>query len=246
MWGLVALWASCWLPGTLTGRTLPARDVAATQLPWRQEWRTAVGGGHLPLWDAASSGGRTDVGQPQRHGGLPGHRGVPPGLAGAGRRLVDGAPSPALRGGLLRAGPASRCARRVRRWSVPRSGASRGWPGRPPPSSNFQASLAWLPWALAGRGEAARKPDSGRGPGVGQRHAARPGIPGRRARERGIGRGHRRGGRAVSMACEDLGRGGTAATGCHRDGWTRARTAAGFVLRDGTRPPGIAPGRAGR
>lgn len=148
LWGLAALWAFCWLPGILTGRTLPARDVAATQLPWRQAWRMAILGGHLPLWDPASSGGRLLWANPNTMAAYPGtvaflagspervavwcmalhHLLFVAGCFALGRRS-DASPGAALVGAA--AGGFSGLA-----WSATTF-------------LNFQASLAWLPWALA-------------------------------------------------------------------------------------------------
>ncbi|MCU0292742.1 MAG: YfhO family protein [Thermoanaerobaculaceae bacterium] len=147
-WGLVGLWAFCWLPGILSGRTLPARDVAATQLPWRQEWRTAVLGGHLPLWDPASSGGRLMWANPNAMAAYPGTAAF---LLGAPERVAVW--SIAFHHLLFMAG----CFALGRRAGAS-SGAALvgaavgGFSGMAWSATtflNFQASLAWLPWALA-------------------------------------------------------------------------------------------------
>jgi hypothetical protein len=61
---LVAFWAAVYLPPLLAGRCLPARDVAATQAPWRVVWREQVAAGHAPLWDPASNQGRPLLANP--------------------------------------------------------------------------------------------------------------------------------------------------------------------------------------
>ncbi|HPS77545.1 MAG TPA: hypothetical protein PLS53_05255 [Thermoanaerobaculaceae bacterium] len=148
LWGLVAVWAACWLPGVLTGRTLPARDVCATQLPWRQQLQTLVAGGHLPLWDAASSGGRLLWANPNAMAAYPGTALF---LAGSPeRRAVWSLAFHHLLFlvgcfALGRAAGASAGAALV-------GAAAGGFSGLAWSATtflNFQASLAWLPWALA-------------------------------------------------------------------------------------------------
>lgn len=71
--GLVlAFWAALYLPHLLTGDTLPARDVAATQLPWRTVWREQVLAGSPPLWDPYSNGGRPLLANPNTMAAYPG------------------------------------------------------------------------------------------------------------------------------------------------------------------------------
>jgi hypothetical protein len=148
MWGLVGLWAFCWLPGILTGRTLPARDVAATQLPWRQEWRGAILGGHLPLWDTASSGGRPMWANPNAMAAYPGTAAF---LLGPTERVAGW--SMALHHLLFLAGCFALCRRTGASPGAALVGAAVGgfsglaWSATS--FLNFQASLAWLPWALA-------------------------------------------------------------------------------------------------
>jgi hypothetical protein len=70
---LVAVfWAALYLPHLLTGDTLPARDVAATQLPWRTVWREQVLSGSPPLWDPYSNGGRPLLANPNTMAAYPG------------------------------------------------------------------------------------------------------------------------------------------------------------------------------
>ena len=69
---VVAFWAALYLPHLLTGDTLPARDVAATQLPWRTVWREQVLAGSPPLWDPYSNGGRPLLANPNTMAVYPG------------------------------------------------------------------------------------------------------------------------------------------------------------------------------
>lgn len=148
MWGLVGLWAFCWLPGILTGRTLPARDVAATQLPWRQEWRMAILGGRLPLWDTASSGGRLMWANPNTMAAYPGTAAF---LLGPPERVAVW--SMALHHLLFMAGCFALGRRTGASPGAALVGAAVGgfsglaWSATT--FLNFQASLTWLPWALA-------------------------------------------------------------------------------------------------
>ncbi|OFV81295.1 MAG: hypothetical protein A2Y78_13715 [Acidobacteria bacterium RBG_13_68_16] len=69
---VLAFWAALYLPHLLKGDTLPARDVAATQLPWRTVWREQVLAGSPPLWDPYSSGGRPLLANPNTMAVYPG------------------------------------------------------------------------------------------------------------------------------------------------------------------------------
>jgi hypothetical protein len=69
---LLVCWAAVYLPSLLAGRTLPARDVAATQIPWRTVWREQVRAGHLPVWDPLSNQGRPLLANPNAMAGYPG------------------------------------------------------------------------------------------------------------------------------------------------------------------------------
>ena len=69
---LVAFWAALYLPHLLAGDTLPARDVAATQIPWRTVWREQVLSGSPPLWDPYSNGGRPLLANPNTMAAYPG------------------------------------------------------------------------------------------------------------------------------------------------------------------------------
>src|SRR5512136_1691976 len=69
---LVAFWAALYLPHLLAGDTLPARDVSATQLPWRTVWREQVLSGSAPLWDPYSNGGRPLLANPNAMAVYPG------------------------------------------------------------------------------------------------------------------------------------------------------------------------------
>lgn len=148
MMGLAGLWAFCWLPGILAGRTLPARDVAATQLPWRHEWCTAVLGGHLPLWDTRSSGGRLLWANPNAMAAYPGTAAF---LLGSPERVVGW--SVALHHLIFMAGCFVLGRRAGASPGAALVGAAVGgfsglaWSATT--FLNLQASLAWLPWALA-------------------------------------------------------------------------------------------------
>ena len=72
LWLVVAFWAALYLPHLLAGDTLPARDVAATQLPWRTVWREQVLAGSPPLWDPYSNGGRPLLANPNTMAAYPG------------------------------------------------------------------------------------------------------------------------------------------------------------------------------
>ena len=155
---LVAFWAALYLPHLFAGQTLPARDVAATQIPWRTVWREQVASGSAPLWDPYSNGGRPLLANPNAMAAYPGtllFLLMSP-EAAAGWQL-------ALHHLLLLLG----CYRLARR-----SGAARGaaavaaaavgtcgvaWSSLT--FLNSQASLVWAVWAL---GTAARAPAPGR------------------------------------------------------------------------------------
>jgi hypothetical protein len=71
--GLLGLfWAVVYLPPLFSARCLPARDVAATQAPWRTVWRDQVEAGHLPLWDPYSNQGRPLLANPNTMALYPG------------------------------------------------------------------------------------------------------------------------------------------------------------------------------
>ncbi|OYV98708.1 MAG: hypothetical protein B7Z68_00250 [Acidobacteria bacterium 21-70-11] len=165
---LVAFWAALYLPHLFAGQTLPARDVAVTQIPWRTVWRAQVLSGWAPLWDPASSGGRPLLANPNAMAAYPGtllFLLMSP-EAAAGWHL-------ALHHLLLLLG----CYRLARR-----SGAARGAAAVAAAAAgtcgvawssltflNLQASLVWAVWALA--------------------TVARPPAPGRPARERALATG---------------------------------------------------------
>jgi hypothetical protein len=69
---LAAFWAAVYLPPLLAGRCLPARDVAATQAPWRVVWRQQVAAGSVPLWDPTSNQGRPLLANPNAMALYPG------------------------------------------------------------------------------------------------------------------------------------------------------------------------------
>ncbi len=69
---LVAFWAALYLPHLFGGQTLPARDVGATQIPWRVVWRDQVRAGSLPLWDPYSNQGRPMLANPNTMAAYPG------------------------------------------------------------------------------------------------------------------------------------------------------------------------------
>ncbi len=155
---LVAFWAALYLPHLFAGQTLPARDVAGTQIPWRTVWREQVASGSAPLWDPYSNGGRPLLANPNAMAAYPGtllFLLMSPEAAAAWHL--------ALHHLLLLLG----CYRLARR-----SGAARGaaavaaaaagtcgvaWSGLT--FLNTQASLVWAVWAL---GTAARAPTPGR------------------------------------------------------------------------------------
>jgi hypothetical protein len=69
---LVVLWGLLYLPDLVTGRTLPARDLAATYAPWQAVWRTQVRHGHVPIWDPFSNHGRLAWADPDVMAAYPG------------------------------------------------------------------------------------------------------------------------------------------------------------------------------
>jgi len=69
---VLACWAAIYVPPLVAGRTLPARDVAATQIPWRMVWSEQVRAGHLPLWDPYSNQGRPLLANPNAMAAYPG------------------------------------------------------------------------------------------------------------------------------------------------------------------------------
>ncbi|HVN31813.1 MAG TPA: hypothetical protein VMT45_07475, partial [Thermoanaerobaculaceae bacterium] len=145
---VTVFWAALYLPHLLTGDTLPARDVAATQLPWRTVWREQVLSGSPPRWDPYSNGGRPLLANPNTMAAYPG-------------TLLFLVASPeqaatwhiALHHLLLLLG----CYRLARRTGAAPAAAAvaaaaTGTCGVAWSSVtflNFQASLAWSVWALA-------------------------------------------------------------------------------------------------
>ncbi|MDD5564362.1 MAG: hypothetical protein PHQ91_11670 [Thermoanaerobaculaceae bacterium] len=155
---LVALWAALYLPPLFAGRTLPARDVGATQIPWRTVWRAQVASGWAPLWDPDSNGGRPLLANPNTMAAYPGtllFLLMSPEAAAAWHL--------ALHHLLLLLG----CYRLARRTGADRGAAAvaaaAAGAGGVAWSSltflNLQASLVWAVWAL---GTAARAPAPGR------------------------------------------------------------------------------------
>jgi hypothetical protein len=69
---LLLAWSLLYLPGLAASRTLPARDVASNQIPFRVAWRSQVLAGHPPLWDPWSNQGRPLVANPNSMAGWPG------------------------------------------------------------------------------------------------------------------------------------------------------------------------------
>ncbi|MFI5166465.1 MAG: hypothetical protein ACHQQS_07600 [Thermoanaerobaculales bacterium] len=69
---VLAGWLVLYLPILLGGRTLPARDVGATQIPWRTVWTEQVRSAGVPLWDPRSSGGRPLLANPNAMAAYPG------------------------------------------------------------------------------------------------------------------------------------------------------------------------------
>ena len=145
---LITFWAGLYLPHLLARRTLPARDVSATQIPWRVVWRDQVLAGQLPLWDPNSNGGRPLLANPNTMAVYPGTLLflVMTPEAAAGWHL-------ALHHLLLLLG----CYRLARRSGAGSAGAAvaaaaAGTCGIAWSSLtflNFQASLVWTVWGLA-------------------------------------------------------------------------------------------------
>jgi hypothetical protein len=69
---LVVLWGLLYLPNLVVGRTLPARDLAATYGPWQAVWRAQVRHGHAPIWDPCSNHGRLAWADPDVMAAYPG------------------------------------------------------------------------------------------------------------------------------------------------------------------------------
>jgi hypothetical protein len=157
---LAAFWAALYLPHLLAGDTLPARDVAATQLPWRTVWREQVLSGSPPLWDSYSNGGRPLLANPNTMAAYPGtllflvaspERAAAWHIALHHLLLLLGCYWLARRSG---AAPAASAV----------AAAATGTCGVAWSSVtflNFQASLAWATWALA---TAVPPPGPGRAP----------------------------------------------------------------------------------
>jgi hypothetical protein len=165
---LVAFWAALYLPHLFAGQTLPARDVAATQIPWRTVWRAQVTSGWAPLWDPYSNGGRPLLANPNAMAAYPGtllFLVMSPEAAAAWHL--------ALHHLLLLLG----CYRLARRSGGQRGAAavaaaaagSGGVAWSSLTFVNLQASLVWGVWALAA--------------------ATRPPAPGRAARARALAAG---------------------------------------------------------
>jgi hypothetical protein len=137
-----------YLPHLLIGEVLPARDVAATQIPWRTVWRQQVLSGTPPLWDPFSNGGRPLLANPNTMAAYPGTL-----LFLLMAPEVGSAWHIALHHLLLLLG----CYRLARRsGAAPASAAVAAavagscgvaWSGVT--FLNFQASLTWAFWALA-------------------------------------------------------------------------------------------------
>lgn len=68
----LAWWVLAYGPPLLAGKTAPARDLAATQLPWRAVWTGQVRAGTAPLWDPLSNGGRPLLANPNAMAAYPG------------------------------------------------------------------------------------------------------------------------------------------------------------------------------
>jgi len=144
---IVTFWAVLYLPRMFAGQTLPARDVGATQIPWRTVWREQVLAGEPPLWDRYSNGGRPLLANPNSMAAYPGtllFLVLPP-EAAAGWHI-------ALHHLLLLLG----CYRLARRsgagpQAAAVAAAAAGTCGVAWSSLtflNFQASLVWAVWAL--------------------------------------------------------------------------------------------------
>lgn len=69
---VVAVWGAIYIPAVLTGRFFPARDLAATHLPWRAVWADQVRSGVAPLWDPCSNQGRPLLANPNAMAAYPG------------------------------------------------------------------------------------------------------------------------------------------------------------------------------
>ena len=145
---LVASWGVVYLPPIVLDRTLPARDLGATHLPWRTEWARQVSAGTLPLWDPASNHGRLLLANPNAMAAYPGTALfllLPPEIA-----LVSHI---ALHHLVLLLGcyvVARRAGFAASTASVAAAGAAGcGVVWSCGTFLNAQAALAWAPWALA-------------------------------------------------------------------------------------------------
>jgi hypothetical protein len=144
----LAWWVLAYLPAIVAGRTAPARDLAATQYPWRTVWAAQVRAGAAPLWDPLSNGGRPLLANPNAMAAYPGTL-----LFLLGTPEAAGLWHLALHHLLLLAG-CYRLARRAGADPGPSAvaAAAVGTCGVPWATTSFlnaQASLAWAPWVVA-------------------------------------------------------------------------------------------------
>lgn len=149
-------WVALYAPLVVHGRTLPARDLAATAVPWRTVWAAQVRSLSLPLWDPSSSGGRALLANPNAMAAYPGTALfllAPPETAVvlhlALHHLLTGLGMYRLARAVGSSRPASGLAATVC--------ASLGLAWSSLSFLNLQASLAWAPWVLA---TVARQPET--------------------------------------------------------------------------------------
>ena len=144
----LAWWVLAYVPPIVAGRTAPARDLAATQYPWRTVWAAQVRAGTAPLWDPLSNGGRPLLANPNAMAAYPGTL-----LFLLGDPEAAGMWHLALHHLLLLAG-CYRLARRAGAAPGPSAvaAAAVGTFGVAWATTSFlnaQASLAWAPWVVA-------------------------------------------------------------------------------------------------
>jgi hypothetical protein len=144
----LAWWALAYGPALLAGKTAPARDLAATQYPWRSVWTGQVRAGTPPLWDPLSNGGRPLLANPNAMAAYPGTL-----LFLLGNPEAAGLWHLALHHLLFLLG----CYRLARRAGADPgtsavAAAAAGTGGVAWATTSFlnaQASLAWVPWLVA-------------------------------------------------------------------------------------------------
>lgn len=143
---LLLAWLAIYAPILLAGKMLPARDVAATQVPWRAVWADQVRARVPPLWDPYSNGGRPLLANPNAMAAYPGTA-----LFLLASPETAAAWHLALHHLLLLLG----CYRLARRGGAPEGPAAVGAAAAATSGLawsaltflNFQASLTWAVWA---------------------------------------------------------------------------------------------------